>query len=120
MTTITNLYPSTRCNAEYIEMMAKEAAQNDYKEIRPEKSGYVLVNKRLVPYTFLERLRSQLDGANFDYGFVLSESAIYDDKFLHSLCPDEREVLMPCTLILIERGEFYLNLFELTDEEKAA
>ncbi|SFC17591.1 hypothetical protein SAMN05216344_110124 [Polaromonas sp. OV174] len=120
MTTITNLFPSTKCNAGYIEMMAETAAADGYKKIVPEKFGYVLVNKRLVPYTFLERMKNDIDGIGFEYGSVLSEAVIFSDQFLCSLCPDEREVLMPCLLILIERGDIDLNVLELTDEEKAA
>lgn len=120
MTTITNLFPSTRCNAEYIGLMAELAAADGYKKIVPEKYGYVLVGKRLVPYTFLERMKNDIDGIGFEYGSVLSEATTFSDQFLCSLRPDEREVLMPCLLILIERGDMDLNVLELTDEEKAA
>ena len=120
MKTITNLFPSTRCNAQYIDEMAEIAAADGYKKIVPEKYGYVLVGKRLVPYTFLERMRNDIDGIGFEYGSVLSEAASFSDHFLCSLCPDEREVLMSCLLILIERGDINLNVFELTEEEKAA
>ena len=116
MTTITTLFPSTSLNADYIEVMARETAANEYKEILPEKCGYVLVNKRLVPYPFLDRLKTELDGINFQYGFVLNERVLFKDAFLKTLDSDEREVLMPCVLILIERGDFEVNLFESTDE----
>ena len=118
MSTITNLFPSTRCNAQYIDMMAEVAAADGYKEIVPEKYGYVLVGKRLVPYTFLERMRNDIDGMGFEYGSVLSEAATFSDHFLCSLCPDEHEVLMSCLLILIERGDIHLIVLELTEEEK--
>jgi hypothetical protein len=106
-----NLFPSTSCNAAYVDMMAEEAKANGYKEVVLEKCGYVLVNRRLVPYTFLERVQNQIEGANFEYGLVLAEADIFSEDFLRSLCPEAREVLMPCVLILIERGDFELNFF---------
>jgi len=118
MTYKTNLYPSTGCNAEYVEMMAREAAANDYKEIVLEKCGYTLIGTHLVPETFLEHVKAELENNMFDYGCVLSETYIFDAEFLASLDQDSRAVLMPVVLVLIERGDFPLNFFE--SEEEAA
>lgn len=112
MTNFSNLFPSTHCNREYVEGMDEETAANGYKEIHPDQTGYALVNKRLVPFTFVNRVKNELEGIQFEYGFVMNERQIFSDAFLKSLDKDERKVLMPCVLILIERGDFELNLFE--------
>ncbi len=120
MNNVTNLYPATGINAAYIQMMAEEAAANGYKDIVQQNCGYVLVNKRLVPYTFLARVKKEVKRHTFEYGCVLSEAIIFGDEFLQTLDKDERKVLMPCVLMLIERGDFEVNLFESDDEELAA
>lgn len=120
MNKFTNLYPCSHYEAEHVEYMAEEAAANGYKEILPELTGYVLVNKRLVPFTFVERLKNAIKGKQFEYRCVLSEVSIFGDEFLQSLDKEEREVLLPCALMLIERGDFEVNLFESDDEEEAA
>lgn len=120
MNNFTNLYPTTHINPAYVHMMAEEAATNGYKSIVQENCGYVLVGKNLVPYTFLNRLQHIVGHHTFEYGLVLSEATIFGDEFLQSLDQEEREVLMPCVLMLIERGGFEVNLFESDDEEVAA
>ncbi len=120
MKTFTNLYPCSHYEAEHVKDIAEEAAANGYKEILPELTGYVLVNKRLVPFTFVERVKNEIWGMQFEYRCVLSEVTIFGTEFLQTLDQDEREVLMPCVLMLIERGDFAVNLFESDDEEIAA
>ena len=120
MTVKSNLFPSTGCNPAYVQMMAREAAANGCKDIVQENCGYVLVGKNLVPYPVLARVKKALEDSTFEYGCVLSEATIFDAEFLLSLDPDEREVLMPCVLMLIERGDFGVNLFESADEEVTA
>lgn len=120
MNNLTNLYPATEINPAYVQTMAEETAANGYKDIVQGNCGYVLVGKNLVPYTFLTRVQHIVEQSTFEYGLVLSEASIFDDGFLKSLDKDEREVLMPCVLMLIERGDFEVNLFESNDEEQAA
>ena len=112
MKLFTKLFSSSHCNTKYVKGMAEEAAANGYKEIHPDQTGYVIVNKRLVPFTFVNRVKNELDGINFEYGFVLNERELFSYSFLKSLDNDERKVLMSCVLILIERGDFEVNLFE--------
>lgn len=114
----TKLFPSTGCNADYVETMAKQAAANGHKEIVLERSGYTLIGAHLVPKTFFEQVKAELADTVFDYGFVLSEATIFSADFLASLDQDARAVLMPVVLVLIEQGEFALNFFE--SEEEAA
>ena len=115
----TKLFTTVRLNADYVETMAKQAEANGYKAIVPEQCGYVLVATHLVPLTFIERIKAELSDTYFNYGCVLSESALFGDSFLQSLDDDERAVLMPCVLILIERGEVGFNMFEERDEVAA-
>lgn len=116
----TTLFASVNCNAGFVQSMSQQAVANGLSEIALPNCGFVLVGKKLVPYAFLTRLQDQLSGSNFQYGPVLDEAVIFDEEFLLSLDPDEREVLMPCVLILIERGDFGLNLFASVDEEVTA
>ena len=113
----TTQYKSVQLNADYVEGMAKEGATRGLTTIEPEESGYVLVQERLVPFTFIELVKAELLYSFFEYGCVLSESILFDDAFLQSLTDDERAVLMPCVLMLIERGEFGVNVFETSEEE---
>jgi hypothetical protein len=116
MKNLTSLFPSVSLNADYVEHMAAEAEANGLKEINPEKCGYVLVDKCLVPLTFIARIKEELSDHQFDYGYVISESEMFEADFLQSLSEEERAVLMPCVLILIERGDLGFNLFEDLDE----
>lgn len=116
----TTHYKSVRLNADYVESMAKEALANGCQPINPERYGYVLVATRLVPLTFIERIKTELADSYFDYDGVLSESALFDDAFLQSLNDDERAVLMPSVLVLIERGEVGFNLFATSETQVAA
>ena len=111
-----SIFPSALVNPAYVETMAKEAEANGYKAIVPEQCGYVLVATRLVPLTFIERIKAELSDTYFNYGCVLSESALFGDSFLQSLNDDERAVLMPSVLILIERGDLGVNLFESAED----
>ena len=120
MDIFTKLYGSTSCNADYIADMAEEAAANGYKAVLPDKCGYILVAQRLVPWTFLSRLQGELDGHQFEYGAVLSETTVFRAGFMQSLTADERDVLMPCVLVLIERGDFGLNFFAANEEKVLA
>lgn len=119
MTSISKVFPSVRCNADYVQNLAEEAVANGYLPILPEKCGHALLNQCLVPFTFLERVQQELQGMIFQY-VVLTESDIFTEGFLASLEEKERSVLMPAVMLLIERGDFELNLFETADEGKAA
>ena len=86
----------------------------------PEKSADELVNnKRWVYYTFIERVQTELDkivvGLN---GLRLSEDTLFSDEFLQSLTQDEREMLMPCTLKMVQAGAIKFPVVELADDEE--
>lgn len=120
MNKFTNLYPCSRYTAEHIEFIAKKAAANGYQNNLPELSGYVAVDKFLVPFSFVERVAKELNGMQYEYGQVLSETFIFENEFLRTLDADEHEVLLPCVLMLIARGDFDVQLFASDDEEIAA
>lgn len=120
MNSFTSLYNSTYCNKNYVDDMVETAEDCGYKEIISENCGYVLVDKNLIPITFIQRVQAQLDQMVFNYGFVLNESSIFTPRFLDSLDVHERKVLMHCVLILIERGNFGVNLHGDDDEEVVA
>lgn len=120
MTTFTNLYPCASYTAEHIEFIAKEAAAQGGKNNLPELSGYVAVDTFLVPFSFVRRVANEVTGKTYIYGEVFREDLLFNDKFLRTLDSDEHEVLLPCVLMLIERGEFDVQLLESDDEEIAA
>lgn len=116
MKKFTNLYPCSHYEIQGFEDLVREAAANGYKEILPDCTGYVLVNNLLVPFNFVERVAKEIAGVQFQNDCVLSADAIFGTGFLQSLDEDERKVLMPCVLLLIERGDFELNVFESEEE----
>jgi hypothetical protein len=66
--------------------------------------GYFLVDDRLVPYSFFDRLFNHLMDNNFEYGEVISINEICGLEFLESLTADEYHVLGPCILMILESG----------------
>lgn len=88
----------------------------------PEKSADELVNnKRWVYYTFIERVQSELGKIVVgNAGLTLNEANLFSDEFLQSLDKDEREMLMPCALKLVQGGALALPIIELVDDEEEA
>ena len=78
--------------------------------------GYILVNNRLVPYSFLNKMEYYLDPMYFDYGDVLSPIEILG-LVLEEFTNDERAVAAECFLILIDQGRVHINFpDEVVDE----
>lgn len=75
---------------------------------REGKYGYVLVNDHLVPFSFISRLRDELENIFFEYDEVHPLDDSFSDEFLASLDIVERKVLGACMLLLIEKGDFSL------------
>lgn len=118
MKNISVLFPSTGCNAAYVEFVAKQAAANGRKALGLEKCGFTLIGTRLVPETLFAQVKAELADTALDYGFVLGETSIFSAEFLASLDQAARVVLMPVVMVLIERGDLFLHFFE--SEEEAA
>ena len=108
----TNLYPATRLNAAFVEDRNDDLVRSGEEPKDPSRLGYFLIKDRLVPFVFLERLEEELDNSViYEPGFVLSAEVIFGHLFLQSLDELERDVLMSCVLLVIERGGFPVNLF---------
>jgi hypothetical protein len=73
---------------------------------REGKYGYVLVNDHLVPFSFISRLKDELEDVFFEYNEVHPLDDSFSDEFLASLDSVERKVLGACMLLLIEEGDF--------------
>lgn len=83
---------------------------------RKGKYGYVLVNDHLVPFSFISRLKAELEDTYFEYNEVHPLDDSFSDEFLASLDIVERKVLGACTLFLIEEGDFNLINSDGIDE----
>ena len=83
---------------------------------REGKYGYVLVNDHLVPFSFISRLKDELEDVFFEYDEVHALEDSFSDEFLASLDIVERKVLGACTLFLIEEGDFNLINSDGIDE----
>lgn len=116
MTNKTNLFITTGLNADYVASMTEQATANDCRAVPLEQCGFTLIGARLVPNTFFERVQNELADTVFDYGFVLSEATVFRAEFLASLDEDECAVLMSVVMVLIERGDFALNVIEAEGE----
>jgi len=110
-TNMTNLFPTTLCNASLVEEMTEAGLANGYVTPEREHCGYALINDRLVPETFIQRVMAEFDECVFDYGVVLSKEHLFDAEFLESLDEFEHQVLMPVVLLLVARDKFPLNLW---------
>lgn len=69
-----------------------------------EYFNYSIINDRLVPNSFLDRIALHLSDKSLKYGEVLSPRRLCGDDFFFSLTNDERQVLGPCILLLIGVG----------------
>ena len=88
----------------------------------PEESADELVNnKRWVLYTFIERVQAELDKIVVGLtGLKMTQETLFGDAFLQSLTKDEREMLMPCTLEMVQAGAINFPVIELVDDEEEA
>ncbi len=106
------LYPSVPLNAAYVEEGNEDSVRNGIEIKDPDRLGYFLIDGHLVPFLFLEKLDAELDSCDgHEPDRVLSAPDLFSERFLASLDPDEREVLMPCVLMLIEWGCLPINLY---------
>jgi hypothetical protein len=111
MTTISTPFPTAMCEASFVAEMRSEGDANGHVTPEPGQCGYSLMNGKLVPMTFKDRVADQLMGANIDYGYVLGKEDIFDADFLARLDVNEHDVLMLVVLELVALGEFPLNLW---------
>nr|WP_315491064.1 hypothetical protein [uncultured Rhodoferax sp.] len=116
-TLATNLYPSTLCDASMVAAMTEDGENIGYMTPPLEHCGYILINNRLVPEAFIQRVIEQLAGRQFQYGCVLSEADVFDAEFLASLDEQEQSVLMFVVLEIVARGDFELNLWAAYEQD---
>ena len=108
-------YLWTPLSSAMVEEMTAEGIANGFETPPAELCAFTLIDNRLVPETFIERVKGNLANQNFDYGCVLSESCIFDAEFLDALDENERAVLMSVVLLLVSRDAFPLNLWAAQD-----
>lgn len=66
--------------------------------------GYFLVDDKLVPKSFVDRIFDHLCGITFQYGYVWSAEMILGEEFWSTLDEFEQSVAGACLLIIIENG----------------
>jgi hypothetical protein len=110
-TNTTTVFPSTRIDVDFVQMMTDEGSANGYTTPAPGLCGFTLIANRLVPETFIQAVQIQLKDFVFDYGCVLSQEFMFDTEFLAVLDEDQLAVLMPTVLLLAARGTLPLNLW---------
>ena len=71
--------------------------------------GYTIINDCLVPDSFLDRIEFDLAFSVINYGEVLSPRDLLGEETWLDFDDNEREVLAPCILLLIEDGRIELN-----------
>ena len=71
--------------------------------------GYFIVGDVLVPNAFLDRLGFHLGSEELNYGDALSPRQLCGDEFFLSLTDEEREVLGPCILLLVDEGRISMR-----------
>ena len=71
--------------------------------------GYKVIGGMLVSNLFMERLTRHLDSIRLEYGVVFDPGKVCGENFLKSLTEEEREVLGPCILVLIDEGAITMN-----------
>ena len=71
--------------------------------------GYTVIGDMLVSNSFMKRLEVHLDSIELKYGTVFSARKLCGDKFFNSLTDEERLVLAPCILVLIDEGGIRMN-----------
>lgn len=103
--TQTTPYASAMLNELDAAQLCKNNAANGYLTPRQEDLGYTLINDRMVPESFIQRVASELVDAPFCFEEVLRVIDIFEEEFLESLSALEREVLMPVVLHLLALGE---------------
>jgi len=108
----TNLYPATLLNAAFVADRNDDLVRSELEPKDHSRLGYFLINGLLVPFLFLEKIERDLDRCDgYEPGCVLSAEDLFSLSFLQSLDAQERDVLMPCVLMVIERGGFPVNMF---------
>jgi hypothetical protein len=110
-TNTTAVFPSTRIDMDFVQMMTEEGNANGYTTPAPEHCSFTLIANRLVPETFIQAVQMQLKDYVFDYGCVLSQEYMFNTEFLAVLDADQLAVLMPTVLLLAARGTLPLNLW---------
>lgn len=104
-------FVSVKCNREYVADMAAEALNNDCQPAIDGDSGYLLINRLLVPHSFVDQVDSALGISPIEYGHVLDETYLFEQEFLESLNELERQVLMHVVMHLIAQGKFGFQIF---------
>lgn len=113
----THLYPHTLINSTQVSDFNDDLVRNGEDAKDPSKLGYFLINGHLVPFLFLKKLEVEFTrSVIYEPDCILSAEDIFSEFFLLSLDSQEREVLMPCVLLIIARGGFPLNLFAEIDD----
>lgn len=107
----TQIFPSTRCNQVFLDEQRREALDNEYQMPDDQYLGYILINNKLVPESFVYLVKEELSETFFEFQHTLSEDCVFSKEFLASLHNTERDVLMSVLLILIERGDVMLNVW---------
>ena len=101
-----NLYPSANCDeATLAELIDQIPGQADHIGAHGV-CGYYAIDGHMVPYSFIDRLADHLSDFVLDYDMVHSARDTVSDEFWDDLTQAERDVLAPCLLLLVERGQF--------------
>ena len=100
------LYKSATCNAATLAELVDDIPEQAAPMAAYGAVGYYAIDGHLVPYSFIDRLADHLVDFVFDYDVVLSPREMVGDEFWEDLDQAEREILVPCLLLLVERGQF--------------
>ena len=72
--------------------------------------GYVLIQGRLVPYSFIKFLEQYTNGKVIKYGEILSPESIVGAEVMKKLTIEEHEILSYCLLFMMAMGLLDIRL----------
>jgi hypothetical protein len=113
MQTITCKFPSTDFGGLELKHIADvESHRDDF--LNHGKSGFVLIDDKLVPYSFIYRVYLAAEGncQSCAYDTVYSVKEWIDEDLWKEFTDQEKKVIGPCLLILMEMGKIRLHFEE--------
>lgn len=111
---------TVRFDADSVYALAARAKAKGYRTTLDDDSGYLLMQQKLIPLSFLDLIEVQLKSMPLVYGDILSAESLFNAEFLDLLEADEREVLMPVVKELIEQGKVPFLVLRVKKTKAAA
>jgi hypothetical protein len=97
MLTKSKLYKSVSCNRDVVAELVGSDLPEDF-------FGFVLIDKHIVPNSFIDFVADAISSTTFPYGAVVSVRDYVTEPLWEGLDDDERQVLGGVIMLLIEQG----------------